>query len=112
MTKQAKVSRRFTATLAIIFFIPPLLLFIGYSGIGVTSGYMDRANKIEAFLSHFPGWMQNYTAINIFSIVFCVIAIALAARSYKKKLLSVRVIMLMVVLISIFIILFDISQLI
>lgn len=112
MTTHSKVSRKFTATLAIIFFIPPLLLFIAYSGIGVKYGSMSQEGKIESFLSYFPSWMQNYAGINIFSIIFCIIAISLASRSYKKKLLSIRVIMLVIVLASIFIILFDISQLI
>lgn len=112
MTKRSRVSRRFTATLAVICFLPPLLFFIAYSAIGVKYGYMSRNDKIATLLEPFPSWMQNYTLMIIISMILSVLAIALASRSYKKKLLSVRVIMLLIVLISIFLILFDISQLI
>lgn len=110
MTTHAHVSRRFTATLAIIFFLPALILFIIWSSIGLRFGEMNERDQIDTFLSYFPSWLQNFTTLHVISIVLCLVAIILAARSFKKHLLSVRVLMLLVVIGSIFLIIFDIFQ--
>lgn len=73
---------------------------------------MSDVDKMDTYLSYFPGWLQNITTIHIISIACCIAAIALASRSFKKHLLSVRVLMLMTSLVAIFIILFDIFQMI
>lgn len=111
MTTHARPSRRFTATLAILVFLFPLVLFIGWSGIGVKHGALTESEQIDTFLSYFPAWLQNFKAITIFSLVCCIIAMILAGRSYKKRLLSVRVLMLLVVIGSLFLIIFNIAQL-
>lgn len=111
MAKRTGISRRLTATLAIICFLPPLLLFVAYAAVGIRYGTMSKNDRIATLLEPFPSWLQNYTAMTIISLILCIAAVALASRSYKKKLLSTRVLMLMVVLISIFLILFNISQL-
>jgi len=72
---------------------------------------MSRNDKIDSLMQPFPEWMQNYTAMVVASIILCIAVIALASRSYKKKLLSMKVIMLLLILASIFLILFYISQL-
>lgn len=111
MTTHAHTSRRFTATLAIIFFIFPLVLFIAWSGITINHGALTEREHIDLFLEYFPAWMQNFTGITIFSLLCCIIAMVLAGRSYKKKLLSVRVLMLLVVIGAIFFAIFNIAQL-
>ena len=111
MTTRSHVSRRLTATLAIIFFLPALVIFILWSTLGLRFGQMPIRDKIDSFLNYFPSWLQNFTTLHVISLVLCVTAIILAARSFKKHLLSVRVLMLMVVICSLFLIIFDIFQL-
>lgn len=110
MSTNSHVSRRLTAVLAIVFFLPSLILFIMWSSIGLRYSGIGDAEKMDTYMSYFPGWLQSSTAIHIISLVCCVVAITLAARSFKKHLLWVRVLMLMVVVVSLFIILFDIFQ--
>lgn len=111
MTTNAHTSRRLTATLAIIFFLIALVIFIGWSSVGIKYGAVNERDHIDIFLSYFPGWIQNFTGITIFSLICCVIAMVLAGRSYKKRLLSIRVLMLLVVIGSIFLAIFNIAQL-
>ncbi len=110
MSTKSHVSRKVTAALAIIFLLPPLLMFIMWSSIGLRYSGMDAGDQMDTYLDYFPGWLNNINTIHAISIVCCIIAIVLAARSFKKHLLSVRVLMLFTVLVSIFIILFDIYQ--
>lgn len=111
MTKHKKVPKKFTAILAVIFFVPPLIFFIAYSSISLKYGQINKNDRIDNLLGLLPDWMQNYTVLVIIALIMSVIAIFLASKSYKKKLLSMRVTMLMIVLISIFLVLFYISQL-
>ncbi|MFS8082450.1 MAG: hypothetical protein ACMG51_03275 [Ginsengibacter sp.] len=110
MSTSSHVSRRITASLAILFLLPSLILFIIWSTIGLSATNISAQDKIDRFTSHFPSW-TSFTGIQIFSIVCCVVSISLAARSFKKHLLWVRVMMLMVVIVALFIILFNVYQL-
>jgi hypothetical protein len=110
MSTKSHVSRKVTAALAIIFLLPPLVMFIMWSSIGLRYSGIDADEQIDNYLDYFPAWLKNINIIHAISIVCCIIAIVLAARSFKKRLLSVRVLMLLTVLASIFIILFDIYQ--
>lgn len=111
MTTQSHVPRKTTATLAVIALLIPLILFIVWSFITVKYGGMSKRDQVDTFLSYFPESLRNFTGVTILSLVCCVLAIILAARSFKKRLLSVRVIMTLVVLAAIFLLLFNISQL-
>jgi hypothetical protein len=82
-----------------------------WSSIGIRFRDISDVDKQEAFLDYFSGVFANVHVVNIISIVCCIIAIVLASRSFQKRLLWLRLLMLITVLISIFIILFDISQL-
>ncbi|MEO6220734.1 MAG: hypothetical protein ABIO81_09930 [Ginsengibacter sp.] len=110
MTKTSHVPSKITAIIAIIFLIPPLVFFILWSCIGLHSSGLNAKEKISTYLEYFPGFLQNLNAIHIISISCCLIAIALAARSFKKHLLSMRILMLLTVVAAVFIILFDIYQ--
>lgn len=110
MSTKSHVSRKVTATLAIIFLLPALIMFIMWSAIGLRYSGIDNGEQMDTYLDYFPAWLQDVNTIHVISIVCCIIAIVLAARSFKKHLLSVRVLMLLTVLASIFIILFDIYQ--
>jgi len=81
-----------------------------WSSIGLRYSGIDADEQMDTYLTYFPEWLQNINVIHAISLVCCTIAIILAARSFKKHLLSVRVLMLLTVLVAIFIILFDIYQ--
>ena len=82
-----------------------------WSSIGRRFPEMNKVDKEETFLGYFSGLFKSVHVVDIASIIFCLVAIILASRSFQKKLLSLRLLMLATVLIAIFIILFDISQL-
>jgi len=111
MSTNTHVKKKVTAALSILFLLPPLILFIIWTSISIRFSDMAEIDKQEAFLGYFSGVFNNIRVVNIISIIFCVIAIILASRSFQKKLLMMRFLMLLAVLLSIFIILFDISQL-
>jgi hypothetical protein len=110
MSTKSHVPSKITAALAIIFLLPPLVLFIMWSSIGIKYSGLSQGDKTDVYIGYFSGWLKNINTIHIISIVCCLIAIILATRSFKKHLLSIRVLMLITVLVAIFILLFDISQ--
>jgi len=112
MSTKSHVPSKITAAIAIIFLLPPLIFFMMWSSIGLRFTDMSMSDKTDTFLGYFPGFLKNLSAIQAISIVCCIIAIILASRSFKKHLLSIRVLMLLTVLLSIFIILFNIYQII
>src|SRR6185437_3736038 len=111
MSTNSHVKKKVTAFISILFLLPPLILFIMWSSIGIRFPEMNQVEKEEAFLGYFSALFKNIHVVDVISIIFCLIAIVLASRSFQKKLLWLRILMLITVLISIFIILFDISQL-
>ena len=111
MSTNTHVKKKVTATLSIIFLLPALVLFIMWTSITIRFTDMNEIDKQETFLGYFSGFFKDIHIVNIISIILCLIAIILASRSFQKRLLSLRFLMLMTVLISIFIILFDIFQL-
>ena len=104
MSTKSKVSKKSSAGLAVIFFVPALLLFLIWSSIGWRYGYMPEGEKQDTFLNTFPDWMQHFAAIHIVSIILCILAISFASGSFKRNILSVRILMMAIVMISIFII--------
>lgn len=112
MSTKSHVPGKITAALSIVFLLPPLILFMMWASIGLRYSDMDNNNKIDTYLGYFGGIFKNIHVINLISIICCLVAIVLASRSFKKHLLSIRVLMLITVLLAIFIIMFDIFQLI
>ncbi len=110
MTKTHHTPSKVTAVIAIVFLLPPVLFFIMWSSIGLQDSDLNANEKISAYLGKFPGFMQSLTLINIISLICCIFAIFFAARSFKKRLLSVRVLMMLTVLAALIIMLFDIYQ--
>ena len=110
MTTTSHVSRRATAVFAIIFLLPALIFFMMWTSIGLHGSGLSSDEQISTYLGYFPKGFQNFRLIHIISIVCCVIAITLALRSFKKHLLSVRVLMMLTVVVALFILLFDIYQ--
>ena len=111
MSSKSKISKKSSAGLAAIFFLVPFILFMMWVTLGWRHGYMSEVQKKDTFLSTFPEWMQNFSAIHILSIILCILAINFAAGSFKKNLLWIRIVMMIIVMFSILIILFDIVQL-
>ena len=111
MSTNSHVKKKVTAAISIIFLLPPLILFIMWTSIGIRFSGMSDVDRQETFLGYFSGVFKNLHVVNIISIIFCLVAIILASRSFQKRLLSLRILMLITVVISIFIILFNISQL-
>ena len=112
MSTKSKVSKKSSAGLVVLFFLPSLILFLMWVTLGWRYGFMSEGEKKDNFLSSFPEWMQNFNAIHILSMIFCIVAINFAAGSFKDKHVPTRIFMMLVVMFSIFIILFDIAQLI
>jgi hypothetical protein len=111
MSTKSHVPGKITAALSVVFLIPPLILFMMYSSVGLRYPDMSDSSKMDTYLGYFPKGLQDITIINAISIAFCIIAIILASRSFKKHLLSIRLLMLITVLLAIFLILIDLFQL-
>ena len=112
MSTKSHVPSKITAAIAIIFLLPPLIFFMMWSSLALRFSDLSVSDKTDTFLGYFPGFLRNMNIIHGISITCCIVAIVLASRSFKKHLLSVRVLMLVTVLIAIFIIFFDIFQMI
>lgn len=112
MSTKSKVSKKSSALLAVLFILPAFILFLMWATLGWRFGYLSDAEKQDSFLSSFPEWMQHFAAIHILSMIFCIVAINFASGSFKTKQVWERVIMMIIVMFAIFIILFDIAQLI
>src|SRR5258706_15695114 len=110
MATSSHVSRRATAVFAIIFLLPALILFMMWSSIGLHASGLSSEEQISIYLDRFPKGLQSFRLIHIISVVCCVAAIILAVRSFRKHLLSVRVLMMLTVVVALFILLFDIYQ--
>ncbi|MBN9349198.1 MAG: hypothetical protein J0H55_00805 [Chitinophagaceae bacterium] len=110
-TTRSITSRKFYASLAILFFLIPLLLFFVWTSISIKDDAMSDNDKIQAFLNYFPSWMQSFKAIHIFSILCCFVAIIFSRMGFKRKLLSQRLTLLFVMFGSILLIFFSIAKL-
>ena len=110
MTTKSHVPSKVTAIIALVFLLPALILFIMWSSIGLQGSDLNAEEKISAYLAKFPSLIQNLYTIHIISIVCCLIAIGFAARSFRKHLLSIRILMMLTVLVAMFILLFDVYQ--
>ncbi len=112
MSTTSHVPSKVNAVIAIVFLLPALIFFIMWLSIGISDNTLNVNEQIYAYLQKFPGFMRNLTTINIISILCCILSIAFAARSFRKHLLSVRVLMMLTVIVALIIILFDIYQII
>ena len=109
MTKTHKAPKKITAILAIIFLLPALYIFILWANI--FGKYITQAQKVVEFTEHFPAFIADYKLILYISIACCVIAMALAAKSFKQRLLSLRIAMWLTVMVASLIFFLDIFQL-
>ncbi|MEO8110364.1 MAG: hypothetical protein ABI594_10035 [Ginsengibacter sp.] len=110
MTTKSHMPSKVTAIIAMVFLLPALVLFIMWSSIGLQGSGLNAKEKISVYLAKFPVAMQNLNIIHIISIACCLLATIFAARSFRKHLLSIRILMMLTVLAAMFILLFDIYQ--
>jgi hypothetical protein len=109
MTSTHKVPKKITAILAIVFILPAVYilgLWINVFGHDIT-----QAQKVEEFTGHFPSFIRDPKLITFISMASCIIAVIFAAKSFKQKLLSLRIAMWLIVMIASLIFFLDIFQL-
>lgn len=112
MSTKAHVSKVFTGILSGVILLPAIVIFFIYQSVGWRYGEMSDTDKVDTFTGYFPGFLKNINVIYGISILCCVVAIIIASRSFKKRSLSLRLVTLFVVLVAIFILFFDFSQMI
>ena len=110
MTKRSHVTQKKNAVLAALLLLPALLLTLLWFSVALRYGDLTRSAKIDYFLEYFGGGIENAKIIFFVSMAFCVAALTFASRGFKKNLLSFRIAVLIISLLSIFILLFDIYQ--
>jgi hypothetical protein len=111
MTKRSHVTQKKNAILAALLLLPALLLTLLWFSVALRYGDLTRTAKIDYFLDYFGGGIENPKIIFFASMAFCVAALTFASRGFRKNLLSYRIMALVISLLSIFILLFDIYQL-
>ncbi len=109
MTSTHKVPKKITAILAIVFLLPALYIFGIW--IKVFNRDITQAQKISEFTEHFPSFLSEYKMILYISIACCLIAMVLAAKSFKQRLLSLRIAMWLTVMLASLIFFLNIFQL-
>jgi hypothetical protein len=111
MSTNNHLKKKVTAVISILFLLPALVMFMIWTSIGIRVPDLSDVDRQETFLNYFSGLFNNIHVVNIVSIILCLISIIFASGSFRKRLLPLRIIMLITVLVAIFIILFDVSQL-
>ena len=109
MSSTHKAPKKITAIFAILFLLPAIYIFGLW--INVFKQDITPAQKISEFTDHFPSAIGDYKAIMYISISCCLIAMVLAAKSFKQHLLSLRIAMWLTVMIAALIFFLDIVQL-
>ena len=112
MSTNTHVHKVYTAILSVIIVLPPIIFYFMYTSIGWRYSDISQVDKVDTFTGYFPGFLRNINVIHAISIVCCLVAIILAARSFRKRSLSLRITTLIVVLVAIMILFFDFSQMI
>lgn len=109
MTSTHNVPKKITAIAAIIFLLPAIIIFGLW--MNTFSSDITPAQKFEAFTERFPSFMNDYKLIMGVSMACCITALILAAKSFKQRLLSLRIVMLLTVIIASLIFFVDLFQL-
>lgn len=109
MTSTHKVPKKITAILAIIFLIPALYIFVLW--MKAFKQDITPAQKIMEFTDQFPIFLSDYKLILYFSMACCLVAMILAAKSFKQPLLLLRIAMWLTVMLASLIFFLDVFQL-
>ena len=109
MSSTHQVPKKITAIFAIVFLLPALYIFGLW--INIYNQDLTPAQLISEFTGHFPSFVSSYKVIIYFSIACCLISMVLAAKSFKQRLLSLRIAMWLTVMAASLIFFVDIFQL-
>lgn len=109
MTSTHKVPKKITAILAILFILPALYIY----GVWMTVAGDDIAQeqKIEQFTGHFPSFISDNKILSLISIACCIIAMILAAKSFKQPMIFLRITMWLIVMIAFLLLVLNVFQL-
>ncbi|MDQ6757903.1 MAG: hypothetical protein M3004_13305 [Bacteroidota bacterium] len=110
MTSTHKVPKKITAILAIVFLLPALYIFGIWFKIFNLNSDLNQAEKISAFTAHFPSGLNDIKMITYLSIACCIVAMVLAAKSFKQPIIFLRVSMFITVFVAALILVLDVSQ--
>jgi len=109
MSSTHQVPKKITAILAIVFLLPALYIFGLW--INIYNQDLTPSQLVSQFTGHFPSFVSSYKVIIYFSIACCLISMVLAAKSFKQRLLSLRIAMWLTVMAASLIFFVDIFQL-
>lgn len=107
MTSTHKAPKKITAVLAIVFLLPAVYIFAVW--INVFNHDLTQPQKIVEFTEHFP--VNDIKIIIYFSMGCCIAAMILAAKSFKQRLVSLRIAMWLTVMLASLIFFMDMFQL-
>lgn len=109
MSSTHKTPKKITAILALIFLLPALYIFILWTN--AFNQDISPSQKISLFTDHFPLHFNDYKTIICISIVCSVIAMVLAAKSFKQPIVALRISMWLTVIIAALIFFMGVFQL-
>ncbi len=98
MTATHKVPKKITAIFAIIFLLPAVYIFSVFTK--AFNQDVSQAQKISSFTNHFGGSLNNYKVLLYIAIACSVIAMVLAAKSFKQPIVALRIAMWLTVIIA------------
>ena len=111
MTKTHQQHKKTTAILAIVFLLPALYIFGVWLKVFNFNSDLNQAEKIAAFTGYFPKGLNDIKIITYFSMACCIVAMVLAAKSFKHPLVFLRVAMFITVIAAALIFVVDLSNL-
>lgn len=109
MTSTHRTPNKITAVFAILFLLPALYIFGHW--MKVFGRDITPAQKIAEFTEQFPIVINDYKLIIFISMGFCLTAMVLAAKSFKQRLLPLRIAMWLTVMIAALIFFVNLFQL-
>jgi hypothetical protein len=109
MSSTHKVPKKITAILAIVFLIPAVYIFSLWTV--AFNEDVSQSQRISLFTDHFPRFLNDYKSILCVSLACSLIAMVLAAKSFKQPIIALRIAMWITVIVAALIFFLDIFQL-
>ena len=109
MTSTHQVPKKISAIFAILFLLPALYIFGVWLKI-YRQEDLSIAQKNSLFTNSFPLHINDVKVIHYLCMAFAIVAIILAAKSFRQKKLFLRIIMMLTVLIGALIFFMNIFQ--
>ena len=96
--------------LAILCLLPALYIQVKWMQVFYSGGSMSASARTSTFLEEFPAFIASTRLIAILSLLFAVVAIALAQRSFNQPKMVWRISSFVVVLVAALIVLMSLIQ--